>query len=56
MSDSAMTAVELKNQHPDLLQNIATRTIRHRLQKDLGLPSRVLQEAHDHSSNEEEKA
>ena len=33
----SITAVELKNKHPSgLLKNVSTRTIRHRLQKDLG--------------------
>ena len=36
----SITAVELKNKHPELLHNVSTRTIRHRLQKDLGLPCR----------------
>ena len=40
MSNPSITAVELKNKYSELLQNVATRTIRHRLQKDLGLPSR----------------
>ena len=34
------TAVELENKHPELLHNVSTRTICHRLQKDLGLPCR----------------
>lgn len=40
MSNHSITAIELKSKYPELLQNVATRTIRHRLQKDLGLPSR----------------
>ena len=35
-----LTALELKNLHPELLENVAVRTIQHRLQKSLGLPSR----------------
>ena len=35
-----LTALELKNLHPELLKNVAVRTIQHRLQKGLGLPSR----------------
>ncbi|KAF2367034.1 NUC194 [Trinorchestia longiramus] len=35
-----LTAIELKNLHSGLLQNIAVRAIQHRLQKDLGLPCR----------------
>ena len=35
-----LTALELKNLHPELLENVAVRTIQHRLQKGLGLPSR----------------
>ena len=40
ISYPSITAVELKNKHHDLLHNASTRTIRHRLQKDLGLPCR----------------
>lgn len=40
LSNPAITAVELKINHKELLQNVATRTIRHRLQKDLDLPIR----------------
>lgn len=40
MSNHSITAIELKSKYPELLHNVATRTIRHRLQKDLGLPSR----------------
>ena len=36
----SITSVELKNKHHKLLHNVSTRTIRHRLQKDLGLPCR----------------
>ena len=36
----SISAVELKNMYSELLQNVSTRTIRHRLQKDLGLPCR----------------
>ena len=35
-----LTALELKNLHPELLENVALRTIQHCLQKGLGLPSR----------------
>ena len=34
----SITAVELKKNHPELLQNVTVRMIQHRLQKDLGLP------------------
>lgn len=40
MLNNSITAIELKRKYPDFLHNVATRTIRHRLQKDLGLPSR----------------
>ena len=40
MQNPSMTASELKKKHPDLLGNVAIRTIQHRLQKDLGLPCR----------------
>ena len=40
MSDPSVTSASIKKKHPDLLQNVALRTIRHRLQKDLGLPAR----------------
>lgn len=40
MLDPSLTSALLKKKHPDLLQNVALRTIRHRLQKDLGLPAR----------------
>ena len=36
----SITAAELKNNHPELLKNVAIRTIQHRLQKDLKLPCR----------------
>ena len=35
-----LTASELNNLHPNLLKNVNVRTIRHRLQEDLGLPCR----------------
>ena len=35
-----LTALEFKNLHPELLENVAVHTIQHRLQKGLGLPSR----------------
>ena len=38
LSYPSISAVELKNMYSDLLQNVLTRTIRRRLQKDLGLP------------------
>ena len=34
-----LIALELKNLHPELLENVAVRIIQHRLQKGLGLPS-----------------
>ena len=34
-----LTALELKNLHSELLEDVAVRTIQHRLQKALGLPS-----------------
>ena len=40
ISYPSITAVELKNKHHELLHNVSTRTICHRLQKDLGLPCR----------------
>ncbi|KAG7177392.1 putative Transposase-containing protein 19 [Homarus americanus] len=40
MSDPAVTASTLKKKHPDLLKHVAIRTIQHRLQKDLSLPTR----------------
>ncbi|XP_072401695.1 uncharacterized protein [Diabrotica undecimpunctata] len=40
MLNPSITATELKNKHPGLLQSISTRTICHRFQKDLTLPSR----------------
>ena len=36
----SITAFELKNKHHELLFNVSTRTIRHRLQKNLGLSCR----------------
>ena len=39
--DARLTASQLKSLHPDLLSNVSVRTIQHRLQKDLGLPSRT---------------
>ena len=36
----SITAIELKNKHHEHLHNVSTRTICHRLQKDLGLPHR----------------
>ncbi|KAG7160129.1 Gastrula zinc finger protein XlCGF57.1-like 4 [Homarus americanus] len=41
MSDPAETGSTLKKKHPDLLKHVAIRTIQHRLQKDLGLPTRL---------------
>ena len=40
LSYPSISAVELKNIYSELLQNLLTRTIRHKLQKDLGLPCR----------------
>lgn len=34
------TANDLKRDHPQLLANVSVRTLQHRLQKDLGIPSR----------------
>ena len=39
--DPQLTASQLKGLHLDLLSNVRVRTIQHRLQKDLGLPSRT---------------
>ena len=36
----SITSVELKSKHHELFHNVSTKTIRHRLQKDLGLPGR----------------
>lgn len=38
MNILAITTVALKIKHPELLQNVASRTICHHLQKGLGLP------------------
>lgn len=35
----AITAVEMKQKHPEVLQTVAILTIHHRSQKDLALPS-----------------
>ena len=35
-----LRALELKNLHPELLENVAVRNIQHCLQKGLGMPSR----------------
>ena len=40
MLSPSITAAALKKKHPLLLQNVSIRTIQHRLQKDLNLPSR----------------
>ncbi|XP_042241303.1 uncharacterized protein LOC121878935 isoform X3 [Homarus americanus] len=40
MSDPAVTASTLKKRYPNLLKHVAIRTVQHRLQKDLGLPTR----------------
>lgn len=40
MLNPSISAASLKIKHPDILQNVAIRTIRHWLQKDLGLPAR----------------
>lgn len=53
LANPSITSVESRNKYPDLFQNVSTRTIRHRLQKDLRLtksPSR--KETSPHSSNE----
>ena len=34
-----LAALELQNLHPNLLENVTTQIVQHRLQKDLGLPS-----------------
>ena len=39
-ADPGITALEIKEKHPKLLQDVAVRTVQHRLQKDLKLPSR----------------
>lgn len=39
-ADPGITALELKEKHPKLLQDVTVRTVQHRLQKDLKLPSR----------------
>ena len=39
-ADPGITALELKEKHPKLLQDVAVRTVQHRLQKDLKIPSR----------------
>lgn len=39
MKNPALSSTELKRTHPELLKNISLRTIRHRLHKDLKLPS-----------------
>ena len=49
-----ITAAELKNKHPELLKNVAIRTIQHRIQKDLGLPRR--QAASESLLTEKEKS
>ncbi|XP_076038565.1 uncharacterized protein LOC143023828 [Oratosquilla oratoria] len=36
-----VTAAQLKESHPKLLENVSVRTVMHRLQKDLKLPSRT---------------
>ena len=40
LSYPSVTAFELKSKNSELLQNVSTRTIRHQLQKNLGLPCR----------------
>uniref|UniRef100_A0A0P4WG26 Uncharacterized protein n=1 Tax=Scylla olivacea TaxID=85551 RepID=A0A0P4WG26_SCYOL len=40
MSNPFIAATTLKSKHPDLLRNVSVRTLRHRLQKDMGLPTR----------------
>src|SRR5215469_10985849 len=36
-----ITARQLKSMYPDLLRNVSDRTVRHRLQNDLNMPSRA---------------
>lgn len=40
MSNPSITALELKENHSELLKKVTVRTIQHRLQKDLKLPTR----------------
>ena len=40
MMDPELSAVDLKINHPELLQDVSVRTIQHRLHKDMGLPFR----------------
>jgi hypothetical protein len=40
MKEPAISSTELKKMYPELLKNVSLRTIRHRLQIDLELPSR----------------
>lgn len=40
LNNPSISAVALKKKFPDLLQDVAIRTVQHRLQKDLGLPCR----------------
>ncbi|KAG1672327.1 Dihydroorotate dehydrogenase (quinone) [Nymphon striatum] len=39
MQNPSLTASELKKKHPDLLNTVSIKTIQHRLQKDLHLPT-----------------
>ena len=39
LNNPEITAGELKRSHPTLLQGVSERTIQHRLQKELGLPT-----------------
>lgn len=55
-SNPAITAIELKSKYLELLRNVATRTIRHRLQKGLGFTSPPCRkEVHARSSNKGER-
>ncbi|RXG60676.1 hypothetical protein Avbf_14809 [Armadillidium vulgare] len=40
MSNPWITVAQLKREHPELLNDISTRTLQHRLQKELNLPCR----------------
>ena len=41
MKNPRVTAGQLKSDHPEVLENVSIRTLQHRLQKDLLLPSRT---------------
>ena len=40
LQNPRLTALELQNLHPDLLQHVKIHIVQHHLQKDLDLPSR----------------